>query len=184
MWKTKIFKMSKFLRVSIIFLIIFAWIFSGWPQIFNFPSEIQKAQAAITYQRTPNGISITSPVNFKISMDEYIGVGYDSGCNIGTASKTYYNGMPYWGLAFLNKDRSDFIAISDELVPSTTLSHTFTKNFPAGTEIGEIIFICSETPEISFDNWYLTQYTGNDLEILDSTNPIIITTVSTSSTSQ
>jgi hypothetical protein len=117
-------------------------------------------------------------------MDEYIGVGYDSGCNIGTASKTYYNGMPYWGLAFLNKDRSDFIAISDELVPSTTLSHTFTKNFPAGTEIGEIIFICSETPEISFDDWYLTQYTGNDLEILNPANPITITTVSTSSTSQ
>lgn len=140
--------------------------------------------AATIYQRTPNRGSIDSPVSFTISMDEYIGTGHDSGCNLGTATKAYYQGTPYWGLAFLNKDRSDFIAISNELVPSATLSHTFVENLPAGSEIGEVIFICSETPQISFNEWYVTQYTGNDLEVLNAANPITVTTISAPSTSQ
>ncbi|MBU4338688.1 hypothetical protein KKB43_01150 [Patescibacteria group bacterium] len=36
-------KISKFL---LILFLITSWIFSGWPQIFNFPPKIQKAQAA------------------------------------------------------------------------------------------------------------------------------------------
>lgn len=38
----------KFLRFTLILLFAFGWIFSGWPQIANFPPEIQKAFAAIT----------------------------------------------------------------------------------------------------------------------------------------
>ncbi len=37
-------KISKFLLVL---LLATGWIFSGWPQVFNFPPKIQKAQAAI-----------------------------------------------------------------------------------------------------------------------------------------
>ncbi|MDP2864475.1 MAG: hypothetical protein Q8N73_02375 [bacterium] len=40
---------NKFLRISIVFLVIFAWIFSGWPQIWEkpqIPPEIKQAQAA------------------------------------------------------------------------------------------------------------------------------------------
>ena len=36
------------IKFFVIFLIIFAWIFSGWPQIFNFPPEVQEAQTAVT----------------------------------------------------------------------------------------------------------------------------------------
>lgn len=184
LWKTKLSKTPKFLLMLVL---ITSWIFSGWPPIWQNPRIFlgaERALAATIYQRTPNRTSITSGLSFTVSMDEYIGVGYDSGCNLGTATKTYYQGTPYWGLAFLNKDRSDFIAISDELVPASTLSHTFIKNFPAKTEIGEVIFICAETPAISFNDWYLTQYTGNDLEILDAANPITVTNISISSTSQ
>jgi hypothetical protein len=36
----------KRLRAPIIFLIIFSWIFGGWPRVYNFPSEIKVARAA------------------------------------------------------------------------------------------------------------------------------------------
>jgi hypothetical protein len=42
LWTTKMRKTSKFL---LIFILITSWIFSGWPQIFNFPLSIYKASA-------------------------------------------------------------------------------------------------------------------------------------------
>lgn len=44
MRKIKILKLAKFLLV---FFSLIAWLFSGWPQVFNFPPEIQKAAAAL-----------------------------------------------------------------------------------------------------------------------------------------
>ena len=54
LWKTNF---NKFLKIFIVFLIIFTWIFSGWPQIWQnpptpldkylsepFPPKIQEAQ--------------------------------------------------------------------------------------------------------------------------------------------
>jgi len=35
--------MKKFFKFIIVFLIITGWIFSGFPQIFNFPPKIQEA---------------------------------------------------------------------------------------------------------------------------------------------
>ena len=35
----------KFFRTFVIFLVIFSWIFSGFPQIFNFPPEVEEARA-------------------------------------------------------------------------------------------------------------------------------------------
>ena len=40
--KNKAIKTSRFLLV---FVLIFGWIFSGWPQVFDFPPEIQEVQA-------------------------------------------------------------------------------------------------------------------------------------------
>lgn len=40
---------DKFLKIFIIFLVILAWVFGGWPKIWNFPPEIQEAQAALSY---------------------------------------------------------------------------------------------------------------------------------------
>jgi len=46
MWINKIPKAARFF---LIFVLIFGWVFSGWPQIFNFSPKIQKAQAAINF---------------------------------------------------------------------------------------------------------------------------------------
>lgn len=60
---------SKFCRASIITLLIFIWIFSSWPQIFNFPPKIQKAEAAInqtTYLSSTASAQITSKVSWQV----------------------------------------------------------------------------------------------------------------------
>jgi len=35
-------------RLSVVFL-IFVWVFSGWPQVWNFPPHVQTAEAAVTF---------------------------------------------------------------------------------------------------------------------------------------
>ncbi|MEK7566151.1 MAG: hypothetical protein AAB494_00560, partial [Patescibacteria group bacterium] len=37
---------NKFGKFFLVFLLIFAWIFSGWPQISNFPPQLQQVRAA------------------------------------------------------------------------------------------------------------------------------------------
>jgi len=39
-------KAKNIAKIIFVFLTIFSWIFSGWPQVFNFPPKIQVAQAA------------------------------------------------------------------------------------------------------------------------------------------
>jgi hypothetical protein len=59
-------KISKFLLVLVS---ITGWIFGSWPQIFNFPPEIQKAEAAInqtTYLSSTASAKITSTVSWQI----------------------------------------------------------------------------------------------------------------------
>jgi hypothetical protein len=59
-------KISKFLLVLVL---IIGWIFDSWPQIFNFPPEIQKAEAAInqtTYLSSTASTKITSTVSWQI----------------------------------------------------------------------------------------------------------------------
>ena len=40
----------KIFKFIVVFIVIISWIFSGWPQIFNFPPKIQKAWAATGLQ--------------------------------------------------------------------------------------------------------------------------------------
>lgn len=45
-------KARRILKVFAVFIIVFTWIFSGWPQVWQnpgFPPKIRKAQAALTY---------------------------------------------------------------------------------------------------------------------------------------
>jgi len=51
----------RIIKFFVIFLIIFGWIFSGWPQIFNFPPKIQYAQAAVpTYKGSGTFTAVTT----------------------------------------------------------------------------------------------------------------------------
>jgi len=43
---------------TLVLILIFAWIFSGWPQIFNFPPKIQKARAAAGVQVASGAFTI------------------------------------------------------------------------------------------------------------------------------
>ncbi len=70
MWISKILKISKFL---LIFALIFSWIFSGWPQIGNFPPKVQEAQAAFAgIAATNSGNSGGNTTNHIVIIDTVI----------------------------------------------------------------------------------------------------------------
>jgi len=48
-------RLAKPLRFIVIFLLITGWVYSGWPQIFNFPQKIETAHAAATYSTDCDG---------------------------------------------------------------------------------------------------------------------------------
>lgn len=78
-------KKINFLCISFIFFIITSWIFAGWPQIFNFPPEIQEIFAATETIRPTDTYSQeawTTPTN-----------GYDTNTNT-SASKANINKPP------------------------------------------------------------------------------------------
>lgn len=59
---------NKFLKVSVIFLVIFAWFFSGWPQIWKEPSippEVREvlADATTNSPSSNTGSAWTNPTN-------------------------------------------------------------------------------------------------------------------------
>ncbi len=57
--KNRIPKISSASRFLLVFVLMFAWIFSGWPQIFNFSPETHETQAAVNFVRVA-GVSGTS----------------------------------------------------------------------------------------------------------------------------
>lgn len=81
-YKNKIFKISRF---SLVFVLIFAWMFSGWPQIWplgelgtgkiQIPSEIQEVRAATTdtYYGTYDSVEsdMTDSVNAETDNTQY-----------------------------------------------------------------------------------------------------------------
>lgn len=76
--------MKKFLKISkllLIFVVITAWIFSGWPTIFNFPPKIQEARAAATVVFLTTGTSWTVPADWNNASNsiEVIGGGGGGG---------------------------------------------------------------------------------------------------------
>lgn len=48
--KSKNKQIKKILKTVFIFTLVFSWIFSGWPQVLDFPPEIQEVHAAVAYQ--------------------------------------------------------------------------------------------------------------------------------------
>lgn len=79
------------IKFIFVFILIFSWIFSGWPQIWqnpSFPPEIQKAEAAITARSattafTNNGttINITLPSDIQVGDLILVGIAHRAGTN-------------------------------------------------------------------------------------------------------
>ncbi|MFA6397746.1 MAG: chitobiase/beta-hexosaminidase C-terminal domain-containing protein [Candidatus Paceibacterota bacterium] len=86
----KIVKISQFLLV---FTIIFSWIFSGWPQLFNFPPKAQEAQA-LTNPQYASSYSVDGTLG-EWSNQTY--VYSDDGTNfatrVGTVKNTWYGDL-------------------------------------------------------------------------------------------
>lgn len=91
-----------------IFILIFSWIFSGWPQIWQnskIPPKTQEARAATTFERTPSGANITSPVTFYVSA-------------VFNEFTTNFNGNEkWWNLAVYDSEHT----YTSECVPTTDL---------------------------------------------------------------
>lgn len=136
---------------------------------------VQMASASITYDRTPSGDEVTSPVKFYVSLDSF------SDTEL-SATSTYY------GL-WLNCDFSpDGCATEQytECVPKTTLIHTFTANPPVGYGTDDILFsgdasstICG-TAQQEFDGASMPGETG--FEVFAGGNIISVTPSSIAST--
>ena len=104
--KSVILKISRF---SLVTILVFGWLFSGWPPIWQnpqFPPKIQKAQAAINFERTPSEASILSPASIGVSVvfpDDLIYNGSPcsaSPCPIGSVGLTREPllNMKWWGI--------------------------------------------------------------------------------------
>jgi len=78
-------KFLKFIKATIIFTIIFMWIFSGWPQVMEFPPDVKMAQAA-TYTETfstAGNFTWIAPIGVTTTTVEVWGAG--GGGSIGNA---------------------------------------------------------------------------------------------------
>ncbi|GMQ95000.1 MAG: hypothetical protein BMS9Abin13_110 [Patescibacteria group bacterium] len=84
--------MPKYLHKIFIFIIISAWVFSGYPQIFNFPPEIKVAAAASTFRTTTYELEGTefSGTTYTLTLNNNLAANYFAmiaGANSQTASR-------------------------------------------------------------------------------------------------
>lgn len=70
-------KKNKILRGIIAVAIVFSWIFSGWPQIFNFPPKIQEARAAVAFHIFAISSPTTATTTFTITIPSTIAADED-----------------------------------------------------------------------------------------------------------
>jgi hypothetical protein len=97
---------------------------------------------ATTYNRSPAGASITSPVSFNITLDTFNGV--FGGC---------FGDKNYWGISVY--DHGNEIEYYSEAVSSTTLSHIFVMTLPVADDYNYVTGVCSGDNVLSgTDNWY------------------------------
>ena|SRR3989338_3415384 len=129
----------------LIFILMIGWIFSGWPQIWQnprIPPNIQKAQAAINFERTPSEISILPPASIGVSVvfpDDLIYNGSPcsaSPCPIGSVGLTREPllNMKWWGIVVYT-ETDNFVS---ECVSTTLPLPTAVFNLGAGDYKTEI----------------------------------------------
>jgi hypothetical protein len=153
MWKTKIFKVAIFLPI---FVLMIALIFSGWPQIFNFPLGVQKAQAAITFNRTAGGSIITSPVSISVSADNFFGLGVVD--------------FRYWRVEVRNAiGTAESVGgnFYSEIVPISELSRNFVISLPPDNYTDIVLLGCTSIENCNDSdaeiNTYLEYNGGNTI---------------------
>jgi len=76
---------KKFAKFIVVFAVIFSWIFSGWPQILNFPPKIQRVYAATTTETITASQTWTAPPGVTTVSAECWGSGGQGG---GSTSNT------------------------------------------------------------------------------------------------
>lgn len=111
-------------------IVIWAVLFFLPMTVFVFSSPI--ALAAVTYTRTPSGTSITSPVTFTVSVDNFSDFGFNPNTN-------------FWGVGM--NDLFNPNGLMTDCVASTTLSHTFTLSIPVGDSISLILALGPIVPQ-------------------------------------
>src|SRR3989338_1841846 len=140
--KSMVLKISRFFLVVILMI---GCIFSGWPQIWQnprIPPNIQKAQAAINFERTPSEISILPPASIGVSVifpDDLIYNGSPcsaSPCPIGSVGLTREPllNMKRWGIVVYT-ETDNFVS---ECVSTTLPLPTAVFNLGAGDYKTEI----------------------------------------------
>lgn len=119
--------MPKLFKKFFLLILIFSWIFSGWPPIWRNP-RILSARAAITHQRTPSEASIVSPISTNISVvypDDLI---YDGSIGSVGLTREYLLNMKWWGIAAYT-ETENFVS---ECVPTTAPLPTAVLNLGTG----------------------------------------------------
>ena len=142
-------KFYKFLKISIIFLIIFAWIFSGFPRIWQnprIPLNIQKTRAAINFERTPSEVSILPPASVGVSVvfpDDLIYNGSPcsaSLCPIGSVGLTREPllNMKWWGIVVYT-ETDNFVSecVSTALLLPTAVFNLGPGDYKTAISLGE-----------------------------------------------
>ncbi|MFY9461677.1 MAG: hypothetical protein WAP51_00550 [Candidatus Sungiibacteriota bacterium] len=136
--KSLILKIPRFFLVSIL---VFSWVFSGWPQIWHnlpFPPKIQKAQAAITYQQTPSEASIVPAVSISVAVNYPDDLIYDGSIgSVGLTREPLLN-MKWWGIAVYT-ETDNFVSkcVSTASPLPTAVFNLGAGNYKTGISLGE-----------------------------------------------
>ena len=129
------------LHKTLILLLIFAWFFSGWPQIWNnprIPPKAHEAQAVIRHQRTPSETSIISPVSISIAVNYPDDLMYDGSIgSVGLTLEPLLN-MKWWGIAVYT-ETDNFISqcVSTASPLPTAVFNLGAGNYKTGISLGE-----------------------------------------------
>lgn len=93
------------------------------------------AFGAVTYERSPSGTEITSPVSFSVTLDDIFDLEFDEEIGVG-----------YWAIVAGGEEAEYW----SEAIASTTLSTTFLISVPTGEAITNILS-CACPPEFDFN---------------------------------
>ena len=167
-------KLFRILQIFLIFAIITGWLYSGWPQVFNFPPKIQEAQAAIAKagtDTTGTGNALTLSWSHTLVAGSnrmvVVSVGIENGADAVLSSVTY-GGQTMTSAVTDQTGTSGYIYL-------TALFYILEANLPSdGSNTVAITYTGTATsPEI---NGWCGQYTGVTQGLPEATDSTLWTT--------